>query len=224
MYFYLYKIKNVINEKEYIGIHKSNSLCDPYYGSGTAIKKAIKKYGRENFHKEILMLASDWEELKDLEKIAVNPDYVKRRDTYNLREGGNGSYGLKRDNNPFYGKTHTDFTKKIMSQKAKINNCGVNNPFYGRKHSEESKKSISKTKKGVPQDQNRKGFWVTPYGKFRTWREASEKTKLSGSTIKRRCLLDSNKKVGYNYQIPLEFQGEKTWKDRGWYFEEFGGE
>lgn len=48
MYIYLYKITNLINNKEYIGIHSSNSLSDNYYGSGTLIRNAIKKYGKIN--------------------------------------------------------------------------------------------------------------------------------------------------------------------------------
>lgn len=48
----IYMIKNNINNKIYIG--KDSSCIKKYYGSGIAIKKAIKKYGIENFTKTIL--------------------------------------------------------------------------------------------------------------------------------------------------------------------------
>jgi len=44
---YVYKITNNINDKIYIGKHSSKDINrDSYLGSGIAISKAIKKYGR----------------------------------------------------------------------------------------------------------------------------------------------------------------------------------
>lgn len=64
------------------------------------------------------------------------------------------------DKNPFYGKKHSDETKKLISEI----NSGVNHPFYGKKRpefakkisailkgkckSEEHKKALSESKKG----------------------------------------------------------------------------
>lgn len=49
----IYRIRNLINGKNYIGQHKYKSLNDIYLGSGKLIKQAAKKYGRENFKKYI---------------------------------------------------------------------------------------------------------------------------------------------------------------------------
>lgn len=49
---YIYRTTNLINGKDYIGQHLDHG--DEYWGSGTMLKKALKKYGKSNFKKEIL--------------------------------------------------------------------------------------------------------------------------------------------------------------------------
>jgi hypothetical protein len=46
-------------------------------------------------------------------------------------------------NNSFYGKTHTEETKKLISIKNKEYNLLNKNSFYGKKHTEETKKILS---------------------------------------------------------------------------------
>ena len=67
---YVYQITNLINNKKYIGKH-SGELNDSYLGSGENIKNAIKKYGKENFRKDILYIAQTEEEA-DVKKIIGN--------------------------------------------------------------------------------------------------------------------------------------------------------
>ena len=50
MKFTIYKVTNLLNNKYYIGMHRTTNPNDGYLGSGVAIKKAIKKYGKEAFH------------------------------------------------------------------------------------------------------------------------------------------------------------------------------
>lgn len=61
------------------------------------------------------------------------------------------------ENNHFYGKSHSDETKKVISEKAKSRNTnGENNAFFGRTHSEETKKLMSLAHKNISEATRRK--------------------------------------------------------------------
>lgn len=53
--YYIYLTTNVVNGKLYVGSHKSHTLeFDGYLGSGKILQDAVKKYGTENFTRELL--------------------------------------------------------------------------------------------------------------------------------------------------------------------------
>lgn len=104
--YYVYKITNILNNKFYIGVHKSKDIDnDPYFGSGNAIRDAIKKHGKKNFIREILFefLTEDAAFAKEAELVDPND-----RNTYNISPGGKGgwdyvnSLGLE---NPMHDQT-----------------------------------------------------------------------------------------------------------------------
>jgi hypothetical protein len=61
-------------------------------GSGTAIIRAIQKYGLENFKKEIIGVYQTYDEALLQEELIVNLDFLKRPDVYNKRCGGTGGF------------------------------------------------------------------------------------------------------------------------------------
>lgn len=88
--FIVYKVTNQLNQKYYIGVHKTNNPSDSYMGSGRAIRIALKKYGRENFTKEILYITENKDEAYQKEK-DLTIEYFKP-DNYNMRRGGVGGF------------------------------------------------------------------------------------------------------------------------------------
>mgnify|MGYP000390838279 CR=1 FL=1 len=86
---YIYKITNTINGKWYIGKHNGS---DPHYmGSGKLLKSAYKKYGLENFRKDIIESCSSIEELNRREvEIITELNAVLDPNSYNLASGGEG--------------------------------------------------------------------------------------------------------------------------------------
>lgn len=92
MFYYTYKITNKVNGHFYIGAHKTSKLEDGYMGSGTVLKRAINKYGIENFDKTILKFHDSQESMYEHEKEIVNADLVIRDDVYNIKLGGYGGF------------------------------------------------------------------------------------------------------------------------------------
>ena len=113
MRYLIYKVTNLVNGKYYIGRHSTNDINDSYMGSGIGIKNAIKKYGIENFKKEIITEATSSDELWEMEKNIVNDGVVKDRMSYNMAYGGKHYlHGLKQHNIEAFTKHQSDAGKK----------------------------------------------------------------------------------------------------------------
>jgi hypothetical protein len=84
----IYKITNLINNKIYVGKDKND---DPkYYGSGILIKKAIKKYGKQNFKKKIIEQIDNIKLFNEKEVYWIKKLNSKVPNGYNLTDGGDG--------------------------------------------------------------------------------------------------------------------------------------
>ena len=136
MFYTIYKITNNINQKHYIGMHKTNNLDDGYMGSGILIRRAIEKYGKENFNKEILYAFDNELDMRNKEKELV----VLSENSYNLLEGGKGGFGFinsrnlngtlegrklggiqssSKNTNAFYNLSNQSIEKRVASRKEK---------------------------------------------------------------------------------------------------------
>lgn len=93
-YHIVYKTTNLINGKWYIGKHTTDNIEDGYLGSGQHLKSAIKKYGKENFTREILVFCDSEEEAYIKEAELVTMEVVNDPNSYNKMPGGEG--GQKR--------------------------------------------------------------------------------------------------------------------------------
>ena len=87
-YNYFYKITNIVNGHYYYGVHSTDDLNDGYMGSGTRLKNAFKKYGINNFKKEIIKQCESRKEAYELESIFVTEALIKDSNCYNIILGG----------------------------------------------------------------------------------------------------------------------------------------
>jgi hypothetical protein len=110
-YYYVYKTVNTVNEMLYIGSHYGK-LNDSYLGSGLAISRAIEKYGKKAFKKEIIEVVDNKEALLKREAFWLNSfDCANNPLFYNLTNVAGG--GFMSD-----GKTVEE--RKIIREKQEV--------------------------------------------------------------------------------------------------------
>ena len=143
IYYSVYETTNLINNKKYRGKHTSNDPYDTYLGSGSAIKRAISHYGKDNFKKDVIFLAFTPEYLDWAETVLVNDEWISRKDTYNLIPGGYGGHK---------GIIRTKENRKNISDGLQGHFCSAER----RKKISESLKGNVPWNKGVPASEEQK--------------------------------------------------------------------
>lgn len=125
---YIYKTTNLVTGKIYIGKRVYRKKDDNWYlGSGIYLKRAIVKYGRYNFKKEII----EW--CKSLNNLSLRERFwIKFYNSTNIKIGYNLSFGGDG------GNVGEEAYKKISDK------------LKGRKISDKHRKILSERFKGVP--------------------------------------------------------------------------
>jgi len=155
----IYEIKNIINGKIYIGKDTTNRVS--YYGSGVLIKKALEKYGKNNFTKKIIDIANDNEELSKKEIYWIE-EYRKNHILYNITKGGDGGDTLS--GHPNIDKIKAKISKSSYTkgkryedvfgeEKSKIYKDKLKSKLHMSLHSEKTK-------------QNQKQYWINYWKKY----------------------------------------------------------
>ena len=152
MFMYIYKITNLLNGKIYVGKHTCKNIENLYYGSGVAIKSAIKKYGKENFKKDVLCFCESEDELNSME-IEWISKLGAFGNGYNMTKGGEGQLGRKPTDAEIEKarKSRLLFYKNNPDVKARLSNLaqmkvGDKNPFYGKKLTKEHIEKLTKAR------------------------------------------------------------------------------
>lgn len=92
---FVYKTINLINNKIYVGQAYSRKYKTNYLGSGKYIKRAIKKYGRDNFKRELIEWCDCQTQLNEREIYWIAKlDSRNQKVGYNITIGGEGNKGL----------------------------------------------------------------------------------------------------------------------------------
>lgn len=123
MFGYIYITTNKINGKQYIGKKQSSTFDCNYFGSGSRLVEALKKYGKQNFSTEIIEWCETKEQLNEREKYWIAKyNAVENESFYNIAHGGDGgvvwgnpenhpslgNHGCVGERNGMYGKSSWD--------------------------------------------------------------------------------------------------------------------
>jgi len=200
----IYLIRNIINNKIYIGQtteiggfdrRYKNDLLN--YTHNQHLKNAIIKYGIERF--EIIKEFDKGFSKDELDKL--EDMYIKLYNTTNRKFGYNKQFGGSK------GKP-TEETRLLMSESAKkrVLKYGVN--FKGRKHSEETKRILSKQHIGMKQSEETIKKRVEK-NKGQT-RNIEIKLKMSESALKS---WNKNRKINLSKKMKQKWENNKTRKE-----------
>ena len=113
---FVYLTTNIITGEQYAGDHSTNNMGDGYLGSGIIIKKALKKYKRENFKREILEFFKTKQEAFNTQEKYINEYNTLSPNGYNISPTGG----------PECGGRHLEETKKKLVIQIKVKNLQKN--------------------------------------------------------------------------------------------------
>ena len=164
----IYRITNALNGKQYIGYTKKSikrrfreHVCAARNLSAYQLHQAIRKHGEENFSIELLENVT--EETSTIREQFWIEECGTFKNGYNMTLGGDGTYGVKKDNsgskNPMFGRKQS----AESNEKNRQSNLEYVRKFGSRKQSLETRQKISEgnSKKWVLVDPAGNQFEVT---------------------------------------------------------------
>jgi len=134
----VYLTVNILNNKFYVGQSQNDDDWN-YYGSGVYLKRAIKKYGKENFQKFILQYCNSRDELNEREKFWIKLTRAQKLG-YNITDGGEGSSGYV-----FTDEDKLKMSKASIGKKKSKEHC---NNMKNRIWTQEQRNNIRKSRLG----------------------------------------------------------------------------
>ena len=163
MRYILYRTTCIVNNKFYIGKHQTEDINDGYLGSGLRLRLAIKKYGAENFIKEIIGEYNTAEELNKAECLLITEEILNDKNCYNLALGGQGGF-LGESTREKGKRLWTDERRKKQSEIAK-NTVKSEKWLISNKnklHSWEKMDESQKEKQKISMSNSIKDLWKSP--------------------------------------------------------------
>ena len=211
----IYLTTNLINSKKYIGKDVNNN--PKYLGSGSILKKAIKKHGKKNFKKEILEHCLSKEELWQREEYWLNFYNAESNPLfYNKTNKAYGNSGQTQNgkikiSNARKGWVPSDKTKKLMSENRKGHKMyndewrsKIKEALTGIKRSDETKQKQSKARKNKPSKSKKSVLQYDKQGNFlkehpSAVEAAKSLNKKTGAAITEVCNGKGNRKSIFGY-------------------------
>jgi group I intron endonuclease len=155
MVYIIYKLTNVVNGKEYVGLTKSTLKRRWYQHVHNAknrsnhLSKAIRKYGKDAFECQALCSCTCVEDAEEMERHFI-AEYDTLSNGYNMTRGGSAFTGMPGERNSMYGKTHTPKVRQKLAEGASKRFKGKTyEELYGKKKAAELKQKRSEVWKGV---------------------------------------------------------------------------
>ena len=151
-YGFIYITTNLIDGMRYLGKRQFTTGWQNYLGSGKFFQKALKKYKRENFKRDVVCICYSPEELNKAEyDISVFFNVVESSNWYNLVLGGGGMSGYhlsdetrKKIGDANRGRSPSEESRKRMGDSHR----GEKNYWYGKTLPDDVREKISNSRKG----------------------------------------------------------------------------
>ena len=138
----IYKATNKINGKVYIGQtvrSLQERMAEHARHTQTTFDRALKKYGLDAFDIEQIDSTDSVDELNQKEIYWIEFYNCVVPNGYNMCEGGGNTKGFH----------HKEESKRKMAEIKSTSYWGENNPFFGKTHSEEARQKMSAKRKGM---------------------------------------------------------------------------